>query len=207
MPAVNSGRKVRTVAAAILEAVHLLGDDIGGLADRAGEDLGRFEDRHLDALEAVEPAHTVERVDDGVEAVGRLAPDVLGASDLLRALAHGGGLSIFASHANSEAGCCTSARRSGIRAAHLPESRDAPDQADPSRRFGLRRLRHGRRTRARLPLRCGRDRQHQGGAGADQAPEPAAQRGHRRRSDRARPGAGRSTGSGGRAGRCSECRS
>ena len=63
MPAVNSGRSVTRIAAAILERVHLLGDDVGGLADRAREHRGRLEDRHLDALEAVEPAHPLERLD------------------------------------------------------------------------------------------------------------------------------------------------
>ena len=88
MPAVNSGRRVSAVAAAILEAVHLLGDDVGGLADRAGEDLGRLEHRHLDPAEAVEAADAVERLDHRLKAVGLLAPDILGAPDLLRTLAH-----------------------------------------------------------------------------------------------------------------------
>ena len=39
-------------------------------------------------LEAVEPADPVERLDHRLETVGFLAPDVLGAPDLLRALAH-----------------------------------------------------------------------------------------------------------------------
>ena len=70
MPAVNSGRKGERFPAAILERVHLLGDDVGGLADRAGEDRGLLEHRHLDPLEAVEPAHAIERRDDRGEAVG-----------------------------------------------------------------------------------------------------------------------------------------
>ena len=84
MPAVNSGRKRERIAAAVLERVHLLRDDVGGLADRAGEHLGRLEHRHLDPLEAVEPAHAVEGLDHLVEAVGLLAQDVLRAPDRLR---------------------------------------------------------------------------------------------------------------------------
>ena len=88
MPAVNSGRSVSEVAAAVREGVHFLRDDIGGFADRAGEDLGRLEHRRFDPLEGVEPADAVERLDHRVEAVGVLAPDILGAPDPLRTLAH-----------------------------------------------------------------------------------------------------------------------
>ena len=67
------GAQGQRIAAAVREGVHLLGDDVGGLADRAGEDLGRLEHRHLDMLEGVEPAHAIERGDHRVEAVGLLA--------------------------------------------------------------------------------------------------------------------------------------
>jgi hypothetical protein len=88
------------IPAPVLERVHLLGDDVGGLAERSGEHFGRLEHRHLDMLEGVEPAHAVERLDHPVKAVGRLTHDVLGAPDLLRTLAHGRGLSSFARRGN-----------------------------------------------------------------------------------------------------------
>ena len=82
------GPQRQALAAAILEAVHLLGDDVGRLADRAGEDLGRLEHRHLDPAEAVEPADAVERLHHRLETVGGFAPDILGSPDLLRTFAH-----------------------------------------------------------------------------------------------------------------------
>ena len=104
MPAVNSGRRVSDLPAAILERVHLLGDDVGALAERAGEDLGRLEDRHLDMLEGIEPAHAIERVHDLVEAFGLDADHVLGTPDLLRTLRHRAGhLGSFARRWKSDA--------------------------------------------------------------------------------------------------------
>jgi hypothetical protein len=85
------GAQGQAVAAAILERVHLLGDDVGGLADRAGEHLRRFEHRHLDAAEGVEAAHALEGRDHRLEPVRFLAENVLGAADPLRAFAHGCG--------------------------------------------------------------------------------------------------------------------
>ena len=84
MPAVNSGRRVSEFAAAILERVHLLGDDIGGLAQRAREHGGLFEHRHFDAAEAVELAHALEGLDDMREGLGLGAENVLRAADGLR---------------------------------------------------------------------------------------------------------------------------
>ena len=90
--AADAGRELRPkgerIPVALGEAVHLLGDDIGGLADGAGEHFGRFEHRRFDALKGVQPAHAFECVNHRVETVGALAPDILGASDPLRALAH-----------------------------------------------------------------------------------------------------------------------
>ena len=65
--------------AAVLEAVHLLRDHVGGLAERAREHLGLLEHRHLDAAEAVELAHALEGLDHVRERLG------LGAEDVLRA--------------------------------------------------------------------------------------------------------------------------
>ncbi len=93
MPAVNSGRRVSEFAAAILERIHLLRDDIGGLADRAAEHFGLLEHRHFDPAEAVELAHPLEGLDDMRESLGLGAEDVLGAADGLWRLAHGRALS------------------------------------------------------------------------------------------------------------------
>ena len=53
----HAGRVLRPqrdpLAAAILERVHLLGDDVGGLAQRALEHLGELEDRRRDLAIAV----------------------------------------------------------------------------------------------------------------------------------------------------------
>ena len=52
--AVPSGRSVRERRVAlVLERVHLLGDDVGRLADAAREDLGVLEERRVDRLVAV----------------------------------------------------------------------------------------------------------------------------------------------------------
>ena len=54
-PAVFSGRSVSWLAALVGEGVHLLGDDVGGIAQRALEDLREFEDRrrHLEIAVAL----------------------------------------------------------------------------------------------------------------------------------------------------------
>jgi hypothetical protein len=51
-------------ATAIGEGVHLLGDDIGGLADRPREDFGEFEDRGRDLLIAIALGDAPRGVDD-----------------------------------------------------------------------------------------------------------------------------------------------
>ena len=77
----NSGRSVIALPAAVLERIHFLGDDVGGLADRPGEHRGMLDGRHLDALEAVQAAHLVERRDHRGEAVGVFSEQALGAPD------------------------------------------------------------------------------------------------------------------------------
>ena len=71
-------------AAAILERVHFLGDDVGRLADRAREDLGLLDYRHFDALEAEQAAHAIEGRDHRVEAVDLFSDQALRAPDGLR---------------------------------------------------------------------------------------------------------------------------
>src|SRR3546814_1154338 len=56
------------IAAAILERVHLLRDDIGGLTERAREHGRRLEHRDFEALEAIEPPHAIEHIGDAREA-------------------------------------------------------------------------------------------------------------------------------------------
>ena len=95
MPAVNSGRRVRLSPPRSSKLyISLETMSVVSPIERA-KTGGALEHRHLDPAEAVEPAHALERRDHRLEAVGVLAPDVLGASDLLRALAHRRGLSIF----------------------------------------------------------------------------------------------------------------
>src|SRR6185503_14082663 len=65
------------IPAAVLERVHLLGDDVGGLADRAREYLRLLDGRHLDPLEPEQPAHAIERRDHRREAVGVFAEQAL----------------------------------------------------------------------------------------------------------------------------------
>ena len=93
MPAVNSGRSVIDFAAAILERIHFLRDDVGGLADGAGEHRRMLDRRHFDPLEAVQTAHAVERRDHRGEAVGVFSKQALRAPNGLnwrhcRALKH-----------------------------------------------------------------------------------------------------------------------
>ena len=49
--------------AAVLERIHFLGNDVGGLADRPREHCGLLDCRHLDPLEPVQTAHAIERRD------------------------------------------------------------------------------------------------------------------------------------------------
>ncbi len=83
-PGGEFGPQGERIAAAILERIHFLGDDIGGLADRAGEHLGLFEHRHLGAAEAVELADPLEGLDHEGKGFGIGAEDVLRATDRLR---------------------------------------------------------------------------------------------------------------------------
>ena len=48
---------IGVLAAAVGEGVHLLRNDVGVLADRAGEHLGEFEDRRRHLAIAVESRH------------------------------------------------------------------------------------------------------------------------------------------------------
>ncbi len=75
------GTQSERITAAILERIHLLRDDIGGFAERAREDRGRFEHGHLDPAEAVEPAHMLERLDNAGETLRLFAQHALGAAD------------------------------------------------------------------------------------------------------------------------------
>jgi hypothetical protein len=69
------------VAALVLERVHLLRDDVAGLAHRAREHAGRLEDGDVDALEAIEFADVIEGLEHAGEPALLLAKDVLGAAD------------------------------------------------------------------------------------------------------------------------------
>ena len=88
MPAVNSGRSVSESPPRSSNVYISFETTSVRLAERAREHRGRLEHRHLDPAEAVEPAQPIERGDDGLEALGRLAEHVLGAANGLR----GGGL-------------------------------------------------------------------------------------------------------------------
>lgn len=68
------------IAAAVGESVHLLRHDVGRLADRAGEDLGRLEHRQVDALETVQAADAFERLDHRCEAALLVAEYILGSA-------------------------------------------------------------------------------------------------------------------------------
>ena len=88
MPAVYSGRRVEQLAAAILERVHLLGDDIGRLADAAREQLGELEDRRRHLAIAIEARHVARGVDDMRKAPVLVGKEVVRATHGLH-LAHG----------------------------------------------------------------------------------------------------------------------
>ncbi len=69
------------VAAAVGEGVHLLGDDVGRLAQRAGEDARVLEDRSDPFVEAVEGGDTAGGIDDMLMPALFLADQVMGAAD------------------------------------------------------------------------------------------------------------------------------
>jgi len=69
------------VAAAILEGVHLLRHDIGGIAERAGENAGVLEDRRRPFLGAVERGDPAGGVDDVRVAALIVADQVTGAAN------------------------------------------------------------------------------------------------------------------------------
>ena len=96
MPAVNSGRKVSDSPPRSSNVYISFETTSVALAERAREYLGRLEHRHFDMLERIETPHTIESVDNAVEAIGLLTDHVLGAPDLLRTLAHRRRLTIFA---------------------------------------------------------------------------------------------------------------
>ena len=72
------------LAAAIGEGVHLLGDDIGRLADRPREHLGELEDRRRDLLIAVTLGEPPRRVDDGAMPPLLVGQEILGAAHRLQ---------------------------------------------------------------------------------------------------------------------------
>ncbi|PAV93305.1 hypothetical protein WR25_10456 [Diploscapter pachys] len=74
------GPQGQRIAAAVRKGVHLLRHDVGRLADRAGEDLGRLEHRQVDALEAIQAADAFERLDHGRETALLVAEDILGSA-------------------------------------------------------------------------------------------------------------------------------
>ena len=88
MPAVYSGRRVSDSPPRSGEGVHLLGDDVGRLADAAGEQLGELEDRRRHLAIAVEARHVARRVDDVREAPVLVGKKVVRATHGLH-FAHG----------------------------------------------------------------------------------------------------------------------
>ena len=75
------GAQGHRLAAAIGEAVHLLGDHVRGLAERAGEHLGELEDRRRDLGIAVAGRDLAPGLDHLAMAQRILADDVVGAAD------------------------------------------------------------------------------------------------------------------------------
>ncbi len=69
------------LAAPILEGVHLLGDDVRGLAERAREHLGELEHRRRDLGIAVARRDLAAGLDDLAMAQRIVADDVVGAAD------------------------------------------------------------------------------------------------------------------------------
>src|SRR5690606_4793132 len=68
------------LAAAILERVHLLGDDVRGFAERAREHLGELEDRRRDLVIAVARRDGAPGLDHPAMAQRGLPHDVVGAA-------------------------------------------------------------------------------------------------------------------------------
>jgi hypothetical protein len=78
------------IAAAILEGIHLLRDDVGGVAEAAGEDARVLEDRRRPFLEAIERGDAPRGVGDVVVPAELLADEVAGATDGLERAGHAG---------------------------------------------------------------------------------------------------------------------
>ena len=75
------GAQRQAVAAPVLERVHLLGDDVRGLAERAREHLGELEHRRRDLGIAVAGRDRAPGLDHLAMAERGLADDVVGAAD------------------------------------------------------------------------------------------------------------------------------
>ena len=73
------GPQAELVAAAVLEDVHLLGDDVGGVAQRAGEDFQMLEDGGRDLAIAVAAGKLAAGLGDHPMAAEILAQEVVGA--------------------------------------------------------------------------------------------------------------------------------
>jgi len=88
-PGSEFGAQRQRFPAAVLERIHLLGDDVGRLAQRAAEHGGLLEHRHFHPAEPVEPAHALEGLDHEGESFRFGAEDVLSAADRLGRLGSG----------------------------------------------------------------------------------------------------------------------
>src|SRR4029079_10258797 len=73
---------------AIGEGVHLLGHDIGRVADRALEDLGELEDRRRDLLEPETLGRQARGLADATVPPHLFGQKVMGAADRLKLLGH-----------------------------------------------------------------------------------------------------------------------
>src|SRR5437588_10901461 len=71
-------------AAAVHEGVHLLRDDVGVLADRPREDLGKFENRRRDLGKPVKPRLLARGIADPAMAAHRLGQEILRAARRLQ---------------------------------------------------------------------------------------------------------------------------
>ena len=132
------GPKRDQFAAAVLERIHFLGDDVGGLADRPREHGGLLDRRHLDPLEPVQPAHAIERRDHRRQAVGVFSKQALRAPDGLnrrhcRALKHK-----FSRMRNQRVGCglfCSRSRMLAEEARRRQEQFPEADHDRPAKRI------------------------------------------------------------------------